>query len=57
MVSQGPPAEVLTAVPVENAFAMPCRAMDDPETGTPMVVPAGRERRKAARSSLDEASA
>ena len=47
VVAQGPPAEVLTADLVERVFAMPCRVMDDPETGTPMVVPAGRSRRRA----------
>jgi iron complex transport system ATP-binding protein len=49
VVAQGPPAEVLTAPLVEDVFSMPCRVMDDPETGTPMVVPAARERRRAGR--------
>jgi iron complex transport system ATP-binding protein len=45
IVAQGPPASVLTASLVEDVFSMPCRVMDDPETGTPMVVPASRARR------------
>jgi iron-siderophore transport system ATP-binding protein len=57
VLAQGPPAEVMTAGLVEDVFAIPCRVMDDPETGTPMVVPAGRERRTAARRDWDRASA
>ena len=52
VLAQGAPGEVMTAELVERVFAMPCRVMDDPETGTPMVVPAGRERRNAARTEL-----
>jgi len=29
---------------------MPCRVIDDPETGTPMVVPADRHRRRGVRT-------
>jgi iron complex transport system ATP-binding protein len=47
IIAQGPPASVMTASLVEDVFSMPCRVMDDPETGTPMVVPASRERRRA----------
>jgi iron-siderophore transport system ATP-binding protein len=57
VLAQGPPAEVMTAGLVEDVFAIPCRVMDDPETGTPMVVPAGRERRTAARRDWDRATA
>ena len=46
VVAQGPPAEVMTADLVEKVFDMPCRVIDDPETGTPMVVPASRQRRR-----------
>jgi iron complex transport system ATP-binding protein len=48
IVAQGPPATVMTAALVEDVFAVPCRVMNDPETGTPMVVPASRQRRLAA---------
>jgi iron complex transport system ATP-binding protein len=40
----GPPGEVLTAELVEDVFGLPCRVIDDPETGTPLVVPAARKR-------------
>ncbi|MEU8661258.1 ABC transporter ATP-binding protein [Actinoplanes philippinensis] len=38
----GQPAEVLTAELVEEVFGLPCRVIDDPETGTPLVIPAAR---------------
>jgi iron complex transport system ATP-binding protein len=47
IIAQGPPSSVMTAALVEDVFSMPCRVMDDPETGTPMIVPASRERRRA----------
>ena len=49
VVAQGPPADVMTAELVETVFAMPCKIIDDPETGTPMVVPADRHRRRPRR--------
>jgi iron complex transport system ATP-binding protein len=49
VVTQGPPAEVMTADLVETVFAMPCKVIDDPETGTPMVVPSDRHRRRPRR--------
>ncbi|MFI5895169.1 ABC transporter ATP-binding protein [Actinoplanes sp. NPDC051513] len=52
VVAQGAPSEVMTAELVERVFAMPCQVMDDPETGTPMVVPASRERRRAGSSKV-----
>ncbi|WP_344569803.1 ABC transporter ATP-binding protein [Streptomyces axinellae] len=42
IVAEGAPAEVVTAELVESVFGMPCRVIDDPETGTPLVVPAAR---------------
>ena len=57
VVAQGPPDRVMTAELVEDVFAMPCRVMNDPETDTPMVVPAGRERRRTARRDWDRAPA
>jgi len=47
IVAQGPPATVMTEPLVEDVFSMPCRVLDDPETGTPMIVPASRARRRA----------
>jgi len=49
VLAQGAPADVMTADLVEKVFSMPCRVIDDPETGTPMVVPADRHRRRGAR--------
>jgi iron complex transport system ATP-binding protein len=50
VIGQGPPAAVMTADLVEDVFSMPCRVIDDPETGTPMVVPTDRHRRRQART-------
>ncbi|GIH31720.1 ABC transporter [Microbispora amethystogenes] len=44
VVASGAPAEVMTAGLVEEVFGLPCRVIDDPETGTPLVVPAARRR-------------
>ena len=52
VVTQGAPGEVMTAELVETVFGIPCRVIDDPETGTPMVVPADRQRRRAGRAVL-----
>ncbi|WP_443034107.1 ABC transporter ATP-binding protein [Streptomyces sp. CA2R106] len=40
--AQGPPAEILTTELVERVFGVRCRIIDDPESGTPLVVPAAR---------------
>lgn len=40
VVAEGDPKEVVTAQRVEEIFGLPCRVIDDPETGTPLVVPA-----------------
>ncbi|MFD8147612.1 ABC transporter ATP-binding protein [Streptomyces sp. NPDC059708] len=45
VVAEGPPAEVVTAGLVEEVFGVRCRVIDDPETGTPLVVPAARQAR------------
>nr|WP_189182157.1 ABC transporter ATP-binding protein [Microbispora rosea] len=44
VVAAGPPGEVMTADLVEEVFRLPCRVIDDPETGTPLVVPTARRR-------------
>ncbi|WP_328316741.1 ABC transporter ATP-binding protein [Streptomyces sp. NBC_00388] len=48
IVAEGPPADVVTAALVEKVFGLRCQIIDDPETGTPLVVPAGRRARTAA---------
>ncbi|ARZ65929.1 hypothetical protein SMD11_0263 [Streptomyces albireticuli] len=44
----GSPADVLTAELVEEVFRVECRVVPDPESGTPLVVPRDRSRRRAA---------
>ena len=47
VVAAGTPEEVVTAELVEEVFGVRCAVIDDPQTGTPLVVPAGREGRRA----------
>ncbi|WP_308312760.1 ABC transporter ATP-binding protein [Streptomyces sp. ISL-11] len=47
VVAQGAPGEIVTAELVEEVFGLRCRVIEDPETGTPLVVPAARRRRVA----------
>ncbi|PRZ41518.1 iron complex transport system ATP-binding protein [Antricoccus suffuscus] len=47
VVAEGTPAEVVTAELVHEVFGLPCIVAPDPVTGTPMVVPLGRERTAA----------
>ncbi|MEN0130462.1 MAG: ABC transporter ATP-binding protein [Brevundimonas sp.] len=39
VVAAGAPADVITPEIVEDVFSVPCRVIDDPETGTPLVIP------------------
>lgn len=39
IVAQGPPPAVVTAELIDEVFGLPCRIIDDPETGTPLVIP------------------
>jgi iron complex transport system ATP-binding protein len=48
IAAEGPPSQVITAELVEEVFRVRCRVVDDPETGTPLVVPAARRRPDAA---------
>ncbi|MEU6118244.1 ABC transporter ATP-binding protein [Streptomyces sp. NPDC047117] len=48
VVAEGAPAEVVTADLIERVFRLKCQIIDDPETGTPLIVPAARTPRKAA---------
>lgn len=43
IVAQGSPAQVVTADCVRDVFALECRVVPDPETGTPLVVPRRRQ--------------
>nr|WP_086055470.1 ABC transporter ATP-binding protein [Protofrankia coriariae] len=42
IVTQGPPAEVVTAELVEEVFGLRCQVVADPVSGTPLVIPMGR---------------
>ncbi|MEH0982555.1 ABC transporter ATP-binding protein [Micromonospora sp. CPCC 205556] len=42
VVAAGDPKQVVTAALVEEVFGLACRIVEDPETGTPLVVPAAR---------------
>ena len=42
IVAQGDPGEMVSAELVEEVFGLPCRVIDDPESGTPLVVPVAR---------------
>lgn len=44
IVATGTPEEVVTEALVEDVFGLPCRVLPDPVTGTPTVVPLGRDR-------------
>ncbi|WP_329194093.1 MULTISPECIES: ABC transporter ATP-binding protein [unclassified Streptomyces] len=45
VVAEGPPAEVVTAALVEEVFGLRCQIIEDPQTGTPLVIPAARKAR------------
>ncbi len=45
-VAEGPPHEIVTAGLVRDVFGMECQVIPDPETGTPLIVPASRARRR-----------
>jgi iron complex transport system ATP-binding protein len=45
IVRQGDPRQIVTAALVEEVFGLACRVIDDPETGTPLVIPAATRRR------------
>ncbi|MGC3000916.1 ABC transporter ATP-binding protein [Streptomyces sp. G35A] len=48
VIAQGAPKDIVTAGLVEDVFGLRCQVIDDPETGTPLIVPAARRARAAA---------
>lgn len=40
----GSPADIVTEELIEHTFALPCRVVDDPESGKPLVIPRLRTR-------------
>ncbi|MER7236220.1 ABC transporter ATP-binding protein [Streptomyces olivaceus] len=47
IIAEGAPKDIVTADLVERVFGLRCQVIDDPETGTPLVVPAARKTRGA----------
>ena len=47
VIAEGAPGDIVTAELVEEVFGLRCQVIDDPETGTPLVVPAARKTRAA----------
>ncbi|MFJ6631722.1 ABC transporter ATP-binding protein [Streptomyces sp. NPDC091376] len=47
IAAEGAPGDVVTAELVERVFGVRAQVIDDPETGTPLVVPLARARRAA----------
>ncbi|WP_217141559.1 ABC transporter ATP-binding protein [Streptomyces sp. AC627_RSS907] len=45
VIAEGAPKDIVTADLVERVFGLRCQVIDDPETGTPLVVPAARKAR------------
>ncbi|WP_078496116.1 ABC transporter ATP-binding protein [Streptomyces sp. LaPpAH-108] len=48
VIAEGAPGDIVTAELVEKVFGLRCQVIDDPETGTPLVVPAARKARSEA---------
>ncbi len=42
LVAQGAPRDIITAELVEQVFDLPCRIIEDPVSGAPLVIPEGR---------------
>ncbi len=57
VVAEGPPGEVVTAELVERVFGLRCEVIEDPQTGTPLVVPAARRPRTVAATGSPAAGA
>lgn len=45
VIAEGAPADIVTAELVERVFGLGCQIIEDPESGTPLVVPAARKPR------------
>ncbi|MFC9061053.1 ABC transporter ATP-binding protein, partial [Streptomyces sp. NPDC057074] len=55
IIAEGAPGDIVTADLVERVFGLRCQVIDDPETGTPLVVPAARKARGAGGTQHGEA--
>ncbi|SFY51607.1 ABC transporter ATP-binding protein [Streptomyces sp. F-1] len=45
VIAEGAPHDIVTANLVERVFGLKCQVIEDPETGTPLIVPAARKAR------------
>ncbi|MFK0171479.1 ABC transporter ATP-binding protein [Streptomyces sp. NPDC090306] len=50
VLAEGAPGDIVTADLVEQVFGLRCQVVEDPETGTPLVVPAARRSRTRTRT-------
>ncbi|MFF7332028.1 ATP-binding cassette domain-containing protein [Streptomyces sp. NPDC008150] len=50
VIAEGAPGDIVTADLVEQVFGLRCQVVEDPETGTPLVVPAARKSRTRTRT-------
>ncbi|MDF3143989.1 MULTISPECIES: ABC transporter ATP-binding protein [unclassified Streptomyces] len=57
IIAEGAPNDIVTAELVEEVFGLRCQVIDDPETGTPLVVPAARQARAGDKADLKKAEA
>jgi iron complex transport system ATP-binding protein len=46
VVAEGAPSAVITAELVEDVYGLKCEVIPDPQTGTPLVIPAARSSRR-----------
>lgn len=46
IVASGTPHDVVTAERIQQVFGIACQVVDDPQTGTPMVIPLSRAARR-----------
>jgi len=46
VVAEGNPSEIITADLVESVYGLKCEVIPDPQTNTPLVVPAARGARR-----------
>ncbi|MFD7105799.1 ABC transporter ATP-binding protein [Streptomyces celluloflavus] len=46
VIAEGAPSDIVTAELVGQVFGLGCQVIDDPETGTPLIIPAARKPRK-----------
>jgi iron complex transport system ATP-binding protein len=50
ILAEGPPRAIVTPELVEQTFDLPCRIIDDPETGAPLIIPLARATGRATRT-------